>query len=538
MAPRASRLDPVLQGEPGVKVDLRPYQQAQVNAVLDRFNRGFQKVCLVSPTGAGKTRVAMWLTDFAVRNGRRVMFVCNRRLLVDQASRAAEALGVAHGVVMASYDMKDICAPSQIASLQTLESRHFYDKEGNATGRGLPPAELLILDECHSDLPRLAQLVKFYPHSKILGLTATPTGPDGSALVPKYFDYLLEVEHAKNSVLIQREFLLPTIVYAPSEPDIEGVTISGGQEYNQKQLGRRVRECTLFADILGEWEKHASGRSTVIFVPGIPYGRDLVDQLDFTLGKGAFKLIEAKTPQEDRDAMFAAVEAGDMLGLVSCDILREGFDLPKISCAIDVQPVNQLRTYWQKVGRIKRPYEGQTNAVLIDIAGNYWKFPHPDEDPEWPIGDDTAAQIIERRREEGAERQPIACPGCGFVRDSGARCPSCGLECGGPVRRIRMGNGELREVPLNEKKKRERSAEEIAFANWRSVLFSALHTRLTYAQCAAIYHRKYGEWPRFGWPGCYRKTDVSRQRRVSADHNTRSLSEICRWAIERIRNNG
>lgn len=519
--------------------DLRGYQLAQCNAVLDRFRRGFRKVCLVSPTGAGKTRVAMWLISLALQNGRRVLFVCNRRLLVDQASRAAEALGVNHGVVMASYDAKDICAHSQIASLQTLESRHFYNRTtGEATGIGLPPADLVVADEVHQDVDRVRQLTSFYPEAKVLGLTATPVGPDGVSLVPKYFDYLLEVEYAKNSALIQRGFLLPTKVFAPSEPDIEGVTIQKGQEYNQKQLGRKVRECTLFADIFGEWERHAKGRSTVIFVPGIPYGRDLVDQLDFTLGKGAFKLIEAKTPQEERDEMFAAVEAGDMLGLVSCQVLTTGFDLPKISCAIDVQPVNQLGTHWQKVGRIKRPYEGQTDAVLIDIAGNYWKFPHPDEDPEWPIGGDTTAKIIERRRETGEERQPIACPSCGFVRDSGARCPSCGFECGSPVRRIRMGNGQLKEIPAIAKKQREISAEEVAFGKWKKILFGALYRGRTYAQCAAMYHQKYGEWPRFGWPGCYRKGDLSWKRRVEAEHNTRSLSEACRWAIERMRLDG
>jgi DNA repair protein RadD len=495
-------------------IALRDYQVRAVHAVFAKWREGHKSVVLVAPTGMGKRIIALWLMEYAAEAGRRVLFVGNRRLLVTQAQNDAHKYGLDHGVIMADAEAGNAASTNQLASIQSLESWYFYESFSSIpTGRGLPPAELLIVDEGHQDLERYRQLLAFYPDAKVLILTATPVGAEGRALVPQPYQVL--VEPVKNSELIQRfldtggpEGLLPTRVFAPSEPNIEGVKIVKGQEYNQAQLGRRVHECTVFADVFGEWHRHAHDRATVVFVPGIPFGRDLVRQFNFLLGDGAAHLIEAKTKNYEREEIFDRIKCGGARLLVSCDVLREGFDLPVLSCGIDLQPNSQLRSYWQKLGRIKRPYQDQSQALWLDFAGNYWRFLHPNQDPTWPEGEETTQEALAKSRKDKGEPAPIMCPKCMFVRERGPTCPNCGHVAGELIRRIRMGDGRLEEIPVREKVHKEKSEDDKLLAKWHGKLYGAVHKGWTYKQASLMFHRETGQWPREGWPFVFGKDSV------------------------------
>jgi DNA repair protein RadD len=525
-------------------IELREYQVRAVRQVFDAWRAGHRSVVLVAPTGMGKRIVALWLMQYAAEAGRKVLFVGNRRLLINQAQADAEKFGLDHGIIMADAEGGNAGSTNQIASIQSLESWYFYESFSDIpTGRGLPPANLLIIDEGHQDVGRYRTLLGFYPDAKVLILTATPVGAEGKSLVPEPYETL--VEPVKNSELIRifRETggpqgLLPVRVFAPSEPHLQGVTIDGKKEYNQTKLGRAVTSCTLAADVFREWEPYQD-RATVCFVPGIPFGRSLVGQFNDRFGLGTANLIEARTKPGERDSILASVRDRQSSVLVSCDVLREGFDLPVLSCGIDLQPNAQLRTYWQKLGRIKRPAEGQGEAIWLDLAGNSWGFPHPDEDPEWPVGEEeTTQEIIERRRKEKKDPEPIRCSKCSYVRAKGPTCPNCGHGGGENMRRIRMGDGTLVEVPARKQQARQVTAEERQLNKWKSRLFAAMHSGISYAQCAAIYRREHGENPQFGWPGTYPAHDLRWNGKPQTQHSKGSLMQAFEHYQEKNRESG
>jgi superfamily II DNA or RNA helicase len=513
-------------------ITLREYQVRAMKEVFDTWRAGYQSVLMVAPTGMGKRIMALWLMDYAQKRNRRLLFVGDRRLLIGQAQGDAEKFGVDHGIIMANSEVGNIGSTNQIASIQTLESWYFREKfSSEITGKDLPNADLIVIDEAHKEARRYKQLLALYPDSKVLGLTATPVGAEGRAIVPEVFQTL--IEPVKNSELINNGFLLPTTVFAPSEPYLEGVRIEGGREYNQTSLGKAVRSCTVFADVFREWEPYQD-RATVCFVPGIAFGRDLSHQFNDRMGKSfpggeAAFLIDAKTPHKTRERIYGLIRDTGRGILISYDVLKEGFDIPLISCILDLQPNSQLRSYWQKIGRSKRPYKDQKDAILLDLAGNYWKFPHPNDDPEWPADGHTTQEVIEKRREEGKDKQPIMCPKCSMVRTKGRECPNCGHSSGDLIRKVRMEGGKLQEMPAENPRHKEITQEKRALNAWTGTLFGALSKGWTYGQCKTLYRQRMGEWPKEGWPGVYAAGSLDCRRRP-VDEHTRST--LYRWIKE------
>lgn len=512
-------------------ISLRNYQEDCLRAVLAAL-REHRSVCLVCPTGSGKRRMAMWLMQYAAQNHRRALFLGNRRLLINQAATEAEEHGLEYGTIMADLMQGDPGARNQIASIHTLESWYLRETWKKEAGVGLPPADLLLIDEGHQCLDKYAKLRTFYPEAKLVSFTATPLGPDGRAIAPSPYEVL--IEPVFNSQLIRDGWLLPTTVYAPSEPHLTGVKITKG-EYVQSQLGRAVQTCTLSADVFREWER-VGGRemATVVFVPGVAYGRDLERQFNYYLGGNKAHVIEAKTKPAERERILRGIaDRGDGV-LISVDVLREGFDLPLLQCAVDLQPNQQLRSYWQKLGRIKRPHGSQNKAVCLDFAGNYWRFPHPNEDPEWPQGEETSQERIQKQREAGKEAQPIMCPQCSLVRNRGDTCPGCGFKNPQAIRRVRMGNGELREMPAVTTR-RELGQEERLFNKWQGRLYAAIYCGHTFKQAAFFFHKETGQYPQEGWLGVHPQGDVKWTLPVADYYDRRNLTIACSRYKEQLR---
>lgn len=478
------------------ELKLRPYQMNVKHLAHEAIRAGARRPLVVSPTGSGKRIMAVDWCMTVVRQQKECLFVTDRRLLIEQMSRELVNFGVDHGIIMDGYP-EQRQPRIQLASIQSIEARYL-----KRDPQLLPPADVVIVDEAHKSIQQYVTLLEHYPSAYAFLLTATPVGPAGRTLIqPGYADAL--TEGVRNSELIRSGYLLPTRVYAPSEPNIEGIKIRNKEEFAEGALGKRVQEVTCFADVFSEWAPFAD-RKTIVFAPGIAYCNGLAGGPgvpgDHFYGRGIpAAVITSKVKPKERDRILSEFASGDVKVLISVDVLREGFDCPSASCAIDLQPNAQLRTYWQKIGRVKRPYGDQQFAVYIDMAGNYWRFPHPDDDPDWQAvtGDTTTQDVIAKQLMAGKASRQVMCPKCSAVRKGGPRCPECGHEAQERelVRRIRMGNGKLKEVPAQEKRKHEKTEAERRADKWKSCLFVGLKSGKTLKQCSWLHKSKHGEWP-------------------------------------------
>lgn len=511
-------------------ITLRPLQVKFVSEVYAGL-REVRSVVGVAPCGFGKRIVLAHIARNAAENGRRVIIATNRRILIEQMAAECKEHGIPYGVIMANEPRNDD-ALIQVVSIQTLRTRKWQD---------LPKADLLEIDEGHGPQKAYHELSSRYPNAKVLGVTATPVGAAGQTLLGLY-DRV--IEPVKNTELILGGWLLRTRVIAPYEPDMEtiwfdkkgdrhkGVQISNSGEFSQEQLARVVESCTCFSDVFSYWRPY-SGLQTLCIVPRVKYAYGMAEQFR----ERGFKteVIEGGTTSRTRRETFASFADSDIRVIVGVDVPKEGLDLPIAQVGIDLQPCHQMRTYWQKLGRVRRPHGNQKEAIWLDFAGNLWRHGiHPDEDPPWSeiAGDRTTQDVLAERagrrckkcgsdqienshcRDCGADctnsKKPWICSSCWhslspFERLIDGKCPNCGAKAGKQIRRIRMENGKMREVSADEVKRR-RAKKDPEFPKgvlqgsnrikyWHYCLAAAANRGQSCGVAARMYQRKMHEPP-------------------------------------------
>lgn len=402
---------------------LRPYQVEAVEALRQEIRRGHRHPILQLPTGAGKTVVASAIIDSAVKKGSRVIFLAHRRELVFQCSKALDENGIDHGVVMASADeLHRPSAPVQVASIQTLHSRTTRGRKffGEQAIYEAPPADLVVIDECHhATAATWAKVVRMYPDAIVLGLSATPSRKDGRPL-KDIFDVI--VQSTTYEHLIENGFLVPTLVYSSYVPDLDGVATTAG-DYNEKQLDDRMNKSELVGNIVENWRTLASDRPTVVFGVTINHSLSIRDR--FRAAGLEAEHVDGVMDAKERTDLFAAFANGDFQILTNCMVATEGWDCPPTSCAVIARPTKSRVLWRQMAGRIQRPASGKTSAVILDHSGAVLLHGPPDADIDW-----TLEEQPRKKKQDVEPVKPVrVCPKCKAVLSAAATtCSNCGAE--------------------------------------------------------------------------------------------------------------
>jgi len=429
----------------GAVVQLRPYQISAIDRVRDVFRSGKGRPVLCLPTGSGKTLTSASILISAMAKGKRVMFAAHRKELIDQTVCAFGRLGVADiGVVRASDRRYRPSAMCQIASVQTLARR-----------QPIPGVALVVIDECHRGLAKSYAQALFmaYPTARFLGLTATPIGPNGRAL-GGVFDSL--VEGATYSELIAEGHIVEPIVFTtPTQADLSDCRTSGG-DYNLEDLEKAVNRGSLIGNIVAEWQRHASELRTVVFAVSVLHSRAIVER--FASAGVAAEHLDGETPEDQRAAILARLEAGTTRVVSNVGVLCEGWDMPSVKACVLACPTKSLVKFMQCAGRVLRPWEG-IRPIILDHAGNIDRHGMPHEDREWSL------EAKPKRKGGGAPMK--SCTSCyAYVPASCRVCPHCGAEFEAAIKREPKG---LDEVGLAERTREQMVRETMLPADVLSI---------------------------------------------------------------------
>lgn len=364
-------------------MDLRQYQVRACNAVQSAWSNGHRSVCLVAPTGSGKTVMGCELVQ---RRNCRSLWIAHRRELVTQAAERLRAIfgRLAVGIISPGHPYEPF-AQIQVATVQTLLAR-----------KDLPPADLVTFDECHHYIAEdWAKLAERYPRALFLGLTATPERQDGKPLGDMFSRLIVAASYSE---LLDAGHLVQCRVYQPPQ-----------------HLGRDLAQ-----DPLGAWKRYAENAPTFYFCGSVKRAEEEAQR--FTEAGVPAATVTAKTPRRDRDERIAAFKRGAIRVLVNVYALTEGVDVPSARCVLLARGCRHVGMFLQIAGRILRPHPSKPDSILIDLSGATLQH-------GMPTADRTYSLEGEGIRLNDAAQPLRNCLHCGATLPAQQRvCPECGHE--------------------------------------------------------------------------------------------------------------
>ena len=383
-------------------IQLRAYQEDNIERIRHHYRNGVARVCYQLPTGGGKTIVFCWIVAEAAKKGSRVLILAHRNEILEQISRALDRFGIEHGIIAAGYD-ENPSASVRLASVFTLARRS--DKAGQF--------DLVIVDECHHAVASTwRDILKAMSDARSLGVTATPLRLDGKGLSDIY-DVLVTGPTVRE--LIELEHLAPFVAYGQKHKlDLSDIDITAG-DYRADQLADVMSDSIVISTAVSEYRRLSPGKPSIAFCVNIAHSRRVTRAFQADGWRAAH--VDGETPRELRRKLISDFANGKLDVLSNCGLISEGLDIEGAPTAILLRPTMSLALYLQQVGRVLRP--GKPRAVILDHAGCIARHGLPDHPHNWTL----------EGRPKGGVPMPKAkqCEHCGtFNLLNAAHCIECG----------------------------------------------------------------------------------------------------------------
>jgi superfamily II DNA or RNA helicase len=417
-------------------IALRDYQTAMKRDVADAWADGYQNLCGVLPTGAGKT--ILFGAILAEYDGVSLV-AAHRQELIGQISNALARMKVVHSIISPPktvewilkmhtqrygrpfYDPQARCT---VASVDTLLARRNKPYIRNLFNR----VSLWVMDECHHILRKnkWGKIVSFLSHAKGLGVTATPTRADRKGL-GREADGVIDkiVSGPSMRDLINQGYLTDYRIICPPS-DVDRTLLKQSKttgDYTQKSVTTAVRRSSIMGDVIEHYLKWAYGKLGVTFVPDVQTAHEIAEMFN-TAGVPA-EAVHAGTPDLQRQSAIDRFENGVLKQLVNVDLFGEGFDLPALEVVSMARHTASFNVYSQQFGRALRPMRGKHTAIIIDHAGNILNpaLGGPPDSPRfWSLDRPP-------RRKQDPQIKIKVCPKCTSAYSSINRiCPYCGYK--------------------------------------------------------------------------------------------------------------
>lgn len=413
-------------------VSLYEDQIEKVEQVRNAMKR-YKRILLQSPTGSGKTRMAVSMLERIVERGNSALFTVPRRDLLSQTSDTFLSDGVSHSYIAAGKEFNPY-SKVHIGMVDTMARR--VDQ--------LPKKSVVFVDETHFGSTSLDTIINHYKQqgSWIIGLSATPWKLSGEGL-GKWYDYMVEGKSIK--WLIDNKRLSDyRYFYGKTKPDLSKVGVSAG-DYAKGQLADFMEhQGVIIGDCVNDYINRCMGRLHITRCASIKHS-EMTAAAYRGAGINAMH-VDGNTPDDERKRIFKAFARREILVLTFCDLLTFGFDLSQasgmdvcIESASDLRPTKSLANIMQYWGRALR-YKDYP-AIINDHVNNYIDHGLPCSEREWSL---------ERRKQgkksDGSSIPTRQCPKCFYVHKPMPVCPSCNHVYEIKSREIDMEDGELVEM--------------------------------------------------------------------------------------------
>ena len=363
---------------------LRPYQQKAKQEIFNAWDY-VDNVMFQMPTGTGKTRlftsIIKDINEYWHMHpvSARVLVVAHRAELIDQISRNLTRYSITHNTIASG---KRIIHPFKVnvylASIQTLTH------PANISFARTIDAKFVIIDEAHHALAETyKKLWDLYPHSRKLGVTATPWRLNHSGFIDLFNKLVLSMSVKQ---FIQQGYL-STYKYYSIKSDsyvqraINKLDYDKFGDYKEASMEKNMDIGSIRAQLLSSYQAYANGKKGIVYAINIAHAKHICEEYK-KIGLTAVS-IDSKTKASERESLVNQFKKGDIDVIVNVDIFSEGFDCPDIEFIQLARPTRSLVKYLQQVGRGLRKVEGKESCIILDNVGMYVKFGLPDANRHW-----------------------------------------------------------------------------------------------------------------------------------------------------------
>ena len=435
-------------------VQLYPDQSDLVGRVRQSM-RHSKGVLMQSPTGSGKTRMALDMIAGAYAKGSSCVFAVPRRELLAQTIKTISEYGIPFGVISPDHTYNPL-AKIQIAMTPTLARR--LDK--------IPAPKILFADEAHyggAELDRVIEWSRAGGGWRV-GLSATPLKTNGKPMSDHYDHMEMGLPMAD---LIKMKRLSDFRYFAPQQPDLSAVASRNG-EYVQSQLADFMEaDRAIIGDAVKTYRELAFGKLNVVFATSRKHAGIIKDM--FNAAGITAMMIDGTMGPDERKRIILGFARREYTVLVSVALLTFGFDLAAaagmdvtVESMSDLCPRKSLPMMLQVWGRVLRMKDQP--AIIADHAGNWRENGFPDDPRDWSL-DGSKKRATSDEKAKPVRQCDIASGGCGFVHRPAPVCPNCGRVYPVMSREVEHIDGELAEIDraamVRERKQEQGRADSL-----------------------------------------------------------------------------
>lgn len=400
----------------------RWYQESAHDAVIDHWRASTLPVLVEAATGAGKSVIVAMLakTLHDLSGGKRVLCLAPSAILTEQNHEKYLAIGEKASIYSASISKS---LRHQVIFATPLTFKKVARRLGGEFAG-------VIVDECHGITDSIKQIIEDMrqsaPTLRVCGLSATPyrlqTGfifgvdPDGKALNESvardpYFHQCVYSIGAR--MLLDLGFLTPLRAgeINASKYETDGLKVQSNGQFSAATVkaafeGWGRRTAAIVADVVAQTQD-ATG--VMLFAATRQHAKEIMASLH----PDNSALITGDTPKGERETIVKNFKAGKFLYLVSVGTLTTGFDAPNVSHIAILRATESVSLLQQIMGRGMRLFDGKTECVVFDYAGNFEKH--------CPDGDLYAPQVKAAYQSEGGDPIEAVCESCSRVNMFSAR---------------------------------------------------------------------------------------------------------------------
>lgn len=411
----------------------RSYQAKQVKETIYEIERRMS-VLVQLATGGGKTvEFSLIIKDFLhgytdLKKGPTLILVHRIELLKQTAKTIKEVLGFDPCLITSDTDRFWISRIYVGMVESTLPRLHMIHNP-----------ELIIIDECH--IQNFNKIHRQFPHTKILGFSATPISVSKREPLNKYYEEIITGPSIKQ--LINLGFLSQNLTRAPGS-SVDASRFEYDKlinDYNQKQMATTYRMSSNVTNCVDKYFEYCLGKKTLIFNVNIEHSKE-VDSAFNACGYASRHLDSSSStrPSKDprckneREEIFLWFKETEDAILNSVMIPTMGFDEPTVQAVILNYSTLSMVKFIQTCGRGSRiiddyfiekfqidyPYTLKTKYFfdIIDLGQNWKNFGDWNEERDWRY-------IFENPDKPKDGIAPVkTCPNCeGLVHAAVRVCP-------------------------------------------------------------------------------------------------------------------